>query len=67
MEVREDRRNRGIGSFLLQEVKKACYLTGRVPAARCDAQNAASKATLLKAGMRESGSILMGKVMSAPS
>lgn len=64
MEVREDRRKRGIGSFLLQEVKRACYLAGRVPAARCDAQNGASKATLLKAGMRESGFMLMGEVMA---
>jgi GNAT superfamily N-acetyltransferase len=67
MEVREDRRKRGIGSFLLQEVKKACYLAGRVPAARCDAQNGASRATLLKAGMRESGSMLRGEVIAVSS
>ena len=34
MEVRSDSRRRGYGSFILQEVKKACYLAGRVPAAR---------------------------------
>jgi GNAT superfamily N-acetyltransferase len=61
MEVRADRRNRGIGSFLIQEVKRACYLAGRVPAARCDLQNAASRATLCKAGMRVCGYMLTGE------
>jgi GNAT superfamily N-acetyltransferase len=60
MEVREDFRGRGAGSFLLQEVKKACYLAGRVPAARCDIKNAASRATLIKAGLRVSGFMLSG-------
>ena len=63
MEVREDRRRRGIGSYLIQEVKKACYLAGRVPAARCDFANTASRATLLKAGMRLCGQMLKGKVV----
>lgn len=36
MEVREDCRRRGIASLLLQELKKECYLAGRIPAARCD-------------------------------
>ncbi len=35
-EDREDCCGRGFGSFLLQELKKECYLAGRVPAARCD-------------------------------
>jgi GNAT superfamily N-acetyltransferase len=62
MEVREDRRRQGFGSFLLQEVKKACYLAGRVPAARCSLQNPASRATLLKAGLRVCGFMLLGTV-----
>jgi GNAT superfamily N-acetyltransferase len=62
MEVREDRRRRGLGSLLIQEVKKACYLAGRVPAARCDFQNAPSRATLTKAGMRMCGYMLTGEV-----
>ena len=66
MEVREDRRRRGIGSLVIQEVKKACYLAGRVPAARCDFTNAASRATLIKAGMRLCGQMLKGTV-AAPS
>jgi GNAT superfamily N-acetyltransferase len=62
MEVREDRRRQGFGSFLLQEVKKACYLAGRVPAARCSLQNTASRATLLRAGLRVCGFMLIGSV-----
>lgn len=62
MEVRQDRRRRGLGSLLLQDVKKACYLAGRVPAARCDIQNTASRATLSKAGMRVCGFMLTGRI-----
>ena len=62
MEVREDCRRRGIGSFLLQEVKKECYLAGRIPAARTDLRNTASRATLNKAGLRVCGFMLAGKV-----
>ncbi|MCG8607995.1 GNAT family N-acetyltransferase [bacterium] len=47
MEVAEDCRRKGLGSFILQEVKKECYLAGRVPAARCNIENQASRATLL--------------------
>jgi GNAT superfamily N-acetyltransferase len=65
MEVREDRRARGYGSFLLQEVKKACYLAGRVPAARCGLNNTASRAALIKAGLRVCGFMLKGTVTDA--
>jgi len=62
MEVREDRRRLGFGSFLLQEVKKACYLAGRVPAARTGLENTASRATLIKAGLRVCGFMLTGHI-----
>ena len=62
MEVREDCRGRGIATFLLQEVKRECYLAGRVPAARCDLRNVASRATLIKAGLRTCGFMLTGHV-----
>ena len=61
MEVRPDSRRKGYGSFLLQEVKKACYLASRVPAARCGIGNHASRPTLLKAGMRLCGFMLKGQ------
>jgi GNAT superfamily N-acetyltransferase len=60
MEVREDHRRRGLAGFLLQEVKKECYLAGRVPAARCDVRNPASRAALRKAGLCECGFMLTG-------
>jgi GNAT superfamily N-acetyltransferase len=62
MEVREDCRKRGLGSFLLQEVKKECYAAGRVPAARCGLENVASRMTLIKAGLRVCGFMLTGAV-----
>jgi GNAT superfamily N-acetyltransferase len=62
MEVREDHRRRGIGSYLVQEIKRECYLAGRVPAARTGLENIASRATLLKAGMKICGFMLTGKV-----
>lgn len=62
MEVREDCRRRGIASVLLQELKKECYLAGRVPAARCDIGNMASRAALIKAGLRVCGFMLTGRV-----
>ncbi len=64
MEVREDYRRRGIASFLLQEVKRECCLAGRVPAARCNIRNVASRGALTKAGLRVCGFMLMGKVDS---
>jgi GNAT superfamily N-acetyltransferase len=67
MEVKEEQRRKGFGSFLLQEVKKECYLNGRVPAARCNIKNIASKATLLKAGLKISGYMLMGGIKKSNS
>jgi GNAT superfamily N-acetyltransferase len=64
MEVRPDWRGRGIGSLLVQEVKKACYLAGCVPAARCSIRNTASRATLARAGMVPCGFMLSGRIGS---
>ncbi len=64
MEVNECCRRRGLGSFLIQELKKECYLAGRVPAARCDLRNMASRRTLTKAGLRACGFMLTGKIRS---
>ncbi len=60
MEVDEPCRRRGYGSFLIQELKRACYEMGRIPAARCNVANAASRATLQKAGLFPCARILSG-------
>jgi GNAT superfamily N-acetyltransferase len=62
MEVKEDCRRKGLGSFLIQELKKHCYLSGRVPAARTGIDNVASKATLIKAGLKITGFVLSGAI-----
>ncbi|MFN8355360.1 MAG: N-acetyltransferase [Spirosomataceae bacterium] len=62
MEVKEIHRQQGWGTQILQEIKKECYLAGRIPAARCNGANIASKATLLKAGFRVSGHLLIGEL-----
>ncbi|MGE7777675.1 GNAT family N-acetyltransferase [Chitinophaga sp. NPDC101104] len=63
MEVMESHRRKGIGSYLLQELKTACYLAGRIPAARCNIDNEASKASLLKAGLQVAGCLVSGDVI----
>jgi hypothetical protein len=62
MEVTEGFKRAGLGSYIVQQVKRECYLAGRVPAARCNRENAASKATLLKAGLAIAGYMLIGEV-----
>ena len=62
MEVEESHRKKGLGSFLIQELKRQCYLAGRVPAARTGLNNIASQATLTKAGLKIAGFILLGHV-----
>jgi GNAT superfamily N-acetyltransferase len=65
MDVSEPFRRRGLGSFLVQELKRVCYEGGHVPAARCDPRNIASQRTLQKAGFVPCGHILKGAVRSA--
>jgi len=62
MEVKEEHRGKGYGSFVVQELKKEAYLKGRVPAARCNINNKPSKATLLKAGLKVCGCIVVGEI-----
>ncbi len=60
MEVDERFRRRGYGSYLIQELKRTCYETGFVPAARCNVANAASRATLQKVGLLPCARLLSG-------
>jgi hypothetical protein len=43
-------------------VKAGCYAEGLVPAARTGVTNLASQATLRRAGLRECGFVLAGRV-----
>jgi GNAT superfamily N-acetyltransferase len=60
MDVEEPYRKRGLGSFLVQELKRLCYEGGHVPAARCSPGNVASARTLQRAGFVPCGHILKG-------
>ena len=62
MEVIPEARGRGIGSFLVQELRRVCRESGRIPAARCDPANEASKKALLRGGLVAVGSIVAGEV-----
>lgn len=62
MEVGRPWRRRGYGTLLVQELKRVCYESGRVPAARCNASNVASRATLERAGMVACARILRGSI-----
>ena len=65
MEVAAPYRGRGYGAYLVQELKRICYETGRVPAARCNVENMASRRTLERAGMVVCGHIVRGEVREA--
>jgi GNAT superfamily N-acetyltransferase len=62
MHVEESWRQRGLGAYLVQEIKRACYERGSVPGARCNVDNVASRKTLQKAGFVPCGHILTGTI-----
>lgn len=62
MEVAQPFRRRGYGSYLVQELKRICYEMGRIPAARCQVSNVASRATLQRAGLLPCARILSGVI-----
>jgi GNAT superfamily N-acetyltransferase len=63
MEVAEPFRKRGIGSYLVQELKRVCYERGTIPSARCSPKNIASRKTLQNAGFVPCGHILTGSLL----
>jgi GNAT superfamily N-acetyltransferase len=63
MDVEEPQRRRGFGSYLVQELKRICYEMGKIPAARCNADNFVSRKALQKAGMLPCGRVLQGEVL----
>ncbi len=64
MGVAEPFRRQGYGSYLIQQLKQVCYEMGRIPAARCNASNVASRATLEKAGLLPCARVLTGVLAS---
>ncbi len=62
MEVAESFRGRGLGAFIVQELKRVCYAGGRIPGARCNPSNVASRRTLQRAGFVPCGHMLSGRV-----
>jgi GNAT superfamily N-acetyltransferase len=65
MEVNEPFRRRGLGSYLVQELKRVCYELGAIPCARCNPTNIPSRRTLQKAGFVPFAHILNGSIAPA--
>jgi GNAT superfamily N-acetyltransferase len=64
MEITEPFRQRGLGSYLVQELKRECRELGAVPSARCNPTNVASRRTLQRAGFVPVAHILTGSFSS---
>jgi len=64
MAVADSHRRRGLGSFLIQELKRTCYELKHIPAARCNVDNIPSRKTLQKAGFVPCGNIITGALPS---
>ena len=62
MKVIPGARRQGIGSYLVQELRRESYEGGRRPAARCDHDNEASRRTLQRGGLLPCGRLLAGEV-----
>ena len=60
MEVSAPFRRRGLGCYLVQELKRVCREGGSVPCARCSPSNFASLKTIQKAGFAPCAHILVG-------
>ncbi len=62
LEVASGFQRRGLGSYLVQEMKRVAYEMDRTPAARCRESNIASRRALERAGMYPCGRIVRGRV-----
>jgi GNAT superfamily N-acetyltransferase len=63
MEIDESARRRGLGSYLVQELKRLAYELGAIPCARCSPDHAASRSTLGKAGFVPFAHLLVGAIV----
>lgn len=66
METAVPFRRQGLGSYLVQELKRTCREGGSVPCARCNPVNLASRKTLEKAGFVPCAQILVGPLTLNP-
>jgi GNAT superfamily N-acetyltransferase len=62
MEVAEPFRGRGLGAYLVQELKRVAYELGSIPGARCGLDNVPSRKTLQKAGFVPYAHVLHGSI-----
>ena len=62
MAVAASQRRRGLGSFLVQELKRTAYELGKIPACRCNIDNIPSRKTLQKAGFVPCGNRISGSL-----
>lgn len=62
MEVAEPFRCRGLGTMVVERLKRLCREHGFIPSARCNPGNAASRRTLQRAGFAPCGHLLHGRV-----
>jgi GNAT superfamily N-acetyltransferase len=67
MEVAGPFRRRGLGSYLVQELKRVCRGEGRIPGARCDPGNLPSRRTLQQAGFIPCAELRSGIVAAPPA
>jgi GNAT superfamily N-acetyltransferase len=63
MEINAEYRRRGLGTYLVQELKRIAYEMGGIPAARCAPDNIPSRKTLQKAGLVPFAHIVVGKIV----
>lgn len=62
MKIAEPFQGRGLGVYLVQELKRACRAAGNLPAARCNVRNTASRRTLQKAGFVPCGNLVSAEL-----
>jgi GNAT superfamily N-acetyltransferase len=62
MEVAAPHRRQGLGSYLVQELKRICYEASIIPAARCNQANVGSRLTLQRAGLLPCARIVRGRL-----
>jgi GNAT superfamily N-acetyltransferase len=62
MKVAEPFQRRGLGAYLVQQLKGVCRAGGKIPAARCNVANLASRRTLQNAGFVPCGNIIIGEL-----